>query len=220
MSVYLIPVTFEGQHIAPSDDGAAWAACTTDGISAGCAMSRSGTTLTLAAGKIIAAGRTARVDAAKTFSLASSGYDRLVLTIDLSKSAAQQVALDIEHASTLAGFAALTQNDINVSGTKYQAVICIIDCSGSGILWKCANAHSKGWGTQVTIAAADWSSNECTKYVDGVTADANVIVSSAPANQAAWDSCGIYAYSQGEGTITFKCTTAPSNSVTANILLY
>lgn len=217
MSVYLTPVTFEGQFIAPSDDGAAWAACMTDGISAGCALSLSGTTLTLAAGKIVAAGRTARVDAAKTFTI-SNNYSRLVLTIDLSKTASQQVALDIESASAISGFASLTQNDINASGTKYQFVVCL--CSSNSILWKCGRAHSRGFGVQVTIATSDWSSNTATKYVDGVLADSNVIVSYAPTSQGVWEANGVYAYDQADGTITFKCASTPSSAVTANILLY
>ena len=220
MSVYLTPVTFEGQHIAPSDDGSAWAACTTDGVSSGCALTRNGTTLTMAAGKLIAAGRLSRVDEIKTFSLASSGYDRLVLTIDLSKTAEQQVALDIQHAATVAGFAALTQNDINNGGTKYQFVICVIDCAGSGILWQCGRAHSKGYGTSAVINPGDWSSNAATVYVDGVTADNNVIVSAAPTSQAAWEAAGVYPFSQAGGTITFRCETVPPVAVTANILLY
>ena len=217
MSVYLTPVTFENQFITPSDDGAAWAACMTDGISSGCALSLSGTTLTLAAGKIVAAGRTARVDSAQTFTIANN-YSRLVLTIDLSKTSAEQVALDNESASAISGFAALTQNDVNNGGTKYQFVVCL--CSSSAILWKCGRAHSKGYGVQVTLPSANWSSHQQTVYVDGVTADANAIVTYAPASQAAWEAAGIYASAQGNGTITFTCTTDPSSNVTANILLY
>lgn len=217
MSVYLTPVTFENQFITPSDDGAAWAACMTDGISAGCALSLSGTTLTIATGKIVAAGRTARVDGSKTFSI-SNNYSRLVLTIDLSKTAAEQVALDIESASAISGFPALTQNDINNGGAKYQFVVCL--CSSSAILWKCGKAHSNGYGVQVTLPAAGWSSHQQTVYVDGVTADSNAIVTYAPASQAAWEAAGIYASAQGDGTITFTCATDPSSNVTANVLLY
>ena len=220
MSIYLTPVTFEGKHIAPSDDGAAWAACTTDGISSGCALTRSGSSLSMAIGKIIAAGRTARVDEAKSFTLSGSGYDRLVLTIDLNKQASQQVALDLENSGTLGGFPALVQNDINNGSTKYQFVICIIDIAGSGIMWQCGRAHSRGYGLQVTLAAAGWSSNQQTVYCNGVTDNANVIVSAAPANQAAWEAAGVYAYSQNGGAITFKCETVPSGDLTANILLY
>lgn len=217
MSVYLTPVTFENQFIVPSDDGAAWAACMTDGISAGCALSLSGSTLTLAAGKIVAAGRTARVDTAQTFTIANS-YSRLVCTVDLSKTASEQVALDIESASAISGFAALTQNDINNGGTKYQFIVCL--CSSSAILWKCGKAHSKGYGVQVTLPAADWSSHQQTVWVDGVTADANCIVTYAPASASDWESAEINATAQGDGTITFTCVDDPTNDVTANILLY
>lgn len=221
MSIYLTPVTFEGKHIAPSDDGAVWAASVTDGISSGCALTRSGSSLSMAVGKIIAAGRTARVDEAKAFTLSGSGYDRLLLTIDMSKSnIAQRVALDIENSATLTGFPALVQNDVNNGGTKYQFVICIVDIAGSGILWQCGRAHSRGYGQQVTLAAAGWSSNQQTVYCNGVTDDANVIVSAAPANQAAWEAAGVYAYSQNCGAITFRCETVPSGDLAANILLY
>lgn len=220
MSIYLTPVTFEGKHIAPSDDGSAWAACTTDGISSGCALTRSGSTLSIAVGKIIAAGRTARVDEAKTFTLSGSGYDRLVLTIDMSKSISQRVALDIENSQTLAGFPALVQNDINNGGTKYQFVICIVDIAGSGIMWQCGRAHSRGYGQQVTLASAGWSNNQQTVYVNGLTDDVNAIVSSDPANKAAWDAAGVYPYSQSGMAITFRCETVPSGNLTANILMY
>lgn len=220
MSIYLTPVTFEGKHIAPSDDGAVWAASVTDGISSGCALTRSGSSLSIAVGKIIAAGRTARVDEDKTFALSSSGYDRLVLTIDMSKSISQRVALDIENSQTLTGFPALVQNDINNGGTKYQFVVCIIDIAGSGILWQCGRAHSRGYGQQVTLASAGWSNNQQTVYVNGLTDDVNAIVSSDPANKAAWDAAGVYPYSQAGGTITFRCETVPSGNLTANILMY
>ena len=219
MSVYLTPVTFEGQHIAPSDDGAAWGACTTDGISSGCTLAVSSGNLTIATGKVIAAGRTAKLESASSFALTGSGYDRLVLTVDLSKDADKVVALDLENVNTFAAaFTGLTQNDINGSGTKYQYVICVVN-SGS-IVWECGAAHSKGYGTSVTIAAADWSSLQAVKNVNGVTAAAHVIVTPAPASQALCDANGVIAYSQADGSITFKCTTTPSASVTMNILLY
>ena len=217
MSVYLTPVTFENQFITPSDDGAAWAACMTDGISSGCALSLNGTTLTVGVGKLVAAGRTARVDAAKTFTIANN-YSRLVLTVDLSKAAAEQVALDVENASAISGFATLTQNDINNGGTKYQYVVCL--CSSSAILWKRGRAHSKGYGVQVVLPAANWSSHQQTVYVDGVTADANVIATYAPASASDWEAAGINATAQGDGTLTFVCVDDPTNDVTANILLY
>lgn len=220
MSTYLTPVTFEGRHISPSADAAALAACTTDGISSGCALSVESGALKIAAGKIIGAGRTAIVDEQKSFSLTGSGYDRLVLTIDRSKNnVMEQVALDLENVNSFAAaFTGLTQNDINGSGTKYQFVICVVN-SGS-IVWECGAAHSKGYGTSVVIATGDWSSLQAVKNVNGVTAAAHAIVTPAPASQALCDANGVIAYSQADGSITFKCTTTPSASVTMNILLY
>lgn len=218
MSEYLIPVTFEGQHIAPSDDGAAWASGLTDGILSGCALTKNGAALTIAAGKIVAAGRVARVDNARTFALATSGYDRLVLTIDLSKTAEEQVALDIQHSSSQV-FPALTQGDINNGGTVYQAEICII--SSSKIIWQIGRAHSRGFGTSVSLpAASSWANNRQTVNVNGVLATTNVIVTPDPASQAVCDANEIYALSQADHTITFRCTTVPSSAVTFNILLY
>lgn len=217
MSEYLIPVTFEGCHIAPSDDGAAWASGLTDGILSGCAMTKNGTALTIAAGEVVAAGRVARVDNAKTFALASSGYDRLVLTIDLSKTAEEQVALDIQHSSSQT-FPALTQGDINNGGTVYQAELCII--SSSAIIWQIGRAHSRGFGTSVSLPASGWANNRQTVNVNGVLAATNVIVTPDPASQAVCDSCEIYALSQADHTITFRCATVPSSAVTFNVLLY
>lgn len=218
MSVYLTPVTFEGAFIAPSDDGAAWAACMTDGISSGCALSLSGTTLTIAAGKIVVAGRTARVDAAKTFTT-SNNYSRLVCTVDLSKTASEQIALDIESASSTSGFAALTQNDINNGGTKYQFEICLV--SGNSIVWQCGRAHSKGYGYQVTLQSGVWdNNNRYNIWANGVLSGSNVIITPDPSSQATCDACGVYAVSQSDRIITFGCSTVPSSDVKMNILLY
>ena len=217
MSEYLIPVTFEGQHIAPSDDGALQASGLTDGITSGCTLTKNGASLTIAAGKVVAAGRVARVDNARTFALATSGYDRLVLTIDLSKTAEEQVALDIQHSSSQT-FPALTQDDINNGGTKYQMELCVM--SSSAILWECGRAHSKGYGTQISLPASGWANNRQTVNVNGVLAATNVIVTPDPASQAVCDANEIYALSQADHTITFRCTTVPSGAVTFNILLY
>ena len=217
MSEYLIPVTFEGQHIAPSDDGAAWASGLTDGILSGCALAKNGASMTIAAGKIVAAGRVARVDNARTFTLATSGYDRLVLTIDLSKTVAVQVALDIQHSSSQT-FPALTQDDINNGGTKYQTEIALI--TGNAILWQVGRAHSKGYGYQVTLQASVWNNNQYTIWANGVLSGTNVIVTPDPSSQAVCDACEIYAQTQTDRTITFRCTTVPSTDVKFNILLY
>lgn len=219
MSVYITPVTFEGKHITPSDDAAMIASSNTDGIMGGCALTKSGTTLTLAAGKILACGRICRVDEPKTFTVGSSGYSRLILTIDRSKeNVDEQVALDVETAQTVSGFPALVQNDINNGGAEYQFVIALMN--DGGIIWKCGRSHSRGYGVQVTLAANGWANNQQTVYVDGLLATSPAIVAYAPESQAAYEAAGVMPVLQGDGTITFQCTTVPTVAVKANILLY
>lgn len=217
MSEYLIPVTFEGQHIAPSDDGSVWASGLTDGILSGCALTKSGATLSIAAGKIVAAGRVARVDNARNLTLSGGTYYRLVLTIDLSKTAEEQVALDIQASSSQA-FPPLTQDDINNGGTKYQTEICMV--SSTTILWQCGRAHSRGYGYQVTLQASAWNNTQYIIWANGVLSGTNVIVTPDPTSQAVCDACEIYAQAQTDRTITFRCTTVPSTDVKFNILLY
>jgi hypothetical protein len=220
MSVTAIPVTFEGQHIAPSDDGAAWASCMTDGISSGCEITKSGNTITVGAGKIVACGRTVRVPSQGTLSMSSSAtYARVILTIDMTQSGDDRAAITIQTRTAASLWTSLTKDDVNNGGTKYIMVLCAIE-KDAGIIWKCGRARSRGFGTQVTLPAAGWSNNRQTVYVDGVLADSNVIVSYDPASQAAWEAANISAVDQANGTITFKCDTVPSSAITANILLY
>lgn len=223
MSTYITPITFEGQHITPSDDGAAWAAVISDGINSGCSMSRAGSTLTLAAGKLVACGRLCRVDEAKTFSVSGTGYARLLLTIDRSKTVAEQVALDIQTSATIAGFTALVQDDINAGGSTYQFVLCMIDLSKTGdasIIWTCDKAHGKSLGKAVELPASGWANNLQTVYVSGVTVNSNLICT-APvgSGKAAFNTAEIDAVDYGDGWVQFACTNTPSGTVTAYLLI-
>ena len=73
--------------------------------------------------------------------------------------------------------------------------------------------------TTVTIAAADWSNNTCTKSVTGVTATNNVLVTYAPASKVVYTAADIYCIAQGAGTLTFACTTTPTAAVTVNVMV-
>ena len=132
-------VTFVEQAVTPSDDGVIRRAALTDGILSGCGLSYSGSTLTMAAGYLLAAGRQIRHTAASNWAIvdATSGYARLVLTIDLTQAATkdsfEQVTTSVQYASSLNGFSSLTQNDINGSGTKYQIVLCVVSLGTGGI---------------------------------------------------------------------------------------
>ena len=86
-----------------------------------------------------------------------------------------------------------------------------------------ANIVQPSWGgstsATATLAVADWSNNSQTVNVTGVTANNNVIVAPAPASQADYTSSGILCTAQGAGTLTFTCTTTPSNAITVNVLI-
>lgn len=228
MSVFLTGVTFAHQRVTPSDDGAVFAAALSDGIATGCNMTRVGSTIRIASGKLIACGRVARVPAAQDIPVtgASSGYARIVLTVDLSRSSTasvfEQVALDVQYAQTIGAFASLTQEDINNGGTMYQIVLCMMELSNAGIasiLWTCGKAHGKANGVAVTLPAPGWSNNEQTVYVDGVTATSNVVATYAPSSRDAYNGAGVYLAGQGDGTLTFACDDTPGEQITANILM-
>lgn len=73
--------------------------------------------------------------------------------------------------------------------------------------------------TMPTLAVADWSSNTQTVSVTGVTASNIVIVSPAPASATDYAAAGIVCTAQGAGTLTFTCTTVPSNAITVNVII-
>ena len=230
MSIYLRGVTFKDMFVRPPDDAAIFARVLSDGIVDGCAMSAAGSTLHLTAGRLIACGREGGIASALDIPIAgaSSGYARLVLSVDMSASASasdfKQVRLDVEYSATLGGFEDLTQDDINNGGTLYQMVLCVMSLGAAGItgiLSTCGTAHGKGAGTAVTLAAANW--NTVTKLqtvrVDGATADGNVVVTYAHASKAAYVGADIDCIAQADGELTFTCVSVPSVDVTVNVLL-
>lgn len=73
--------------------------------------------------------------------------------------------------------------------------------------------------TMPTLAVADWSSNTQTVNVTGVTASNVVFVAPAPASAADYAAAGIVCIAQGAGTLTFTCTTVPSNAITVNVVI-
>lgn len=73
--------------------------------------------------------------------------------------------------------------------------------------------------TEVTIAVADWnSSTTCTKQVSGLTASDHIVVSPAPASMLAVINNTVFCSGQGNGTLTFTCTTTPSSVITFEVM--
>lgn len=132
-------VTFAKQNVTPADDGLIRRALISDGILTGCNFSYSGYTLSMRAGALIVCGRQIRHPSAQNWAVvgAKSGYARLVLDIDLTKSSTkelfEQVSTTLEYATDEAGFTELIQEDLNVSGSHYQIALCVVSLGEAGI---------------------------------------------------------------------------------------
>ena len=139
MSANFSGVTFAQQRVTPIDDAIIRRAMLEDGTLTGCRFSYSGSTLTMAAGQLIVCGRQIRHAASENWAVvgASSGYARLLLTIDLTRSATKdtfdQVNVSVEYASSQEGFLPLVQEDINAAGITYQIQLCVVSLGASGI---------------------------------------------------------------------------------------
>lgn len=140
MSNYFQGVTFNDQNVTPADDAVLHRAILPDGILTGCEFKYSGATLTMGAGNLLICGRQLRHVAEQGWAVtdATSGYARLILTVDLSKTATEdtfeQVDESIEYAASIAGFADLEKADINAAGIRYQVEVCIVRLGSGGIV--------------------------------------------------------------------------------------
>lgn len=139
MSSKFAGVTFDDQAATPSDDAIIRRAILADGILTGCEVSYTGSTLTMTAGQLMICGRQVKHPSTQNWAVAdaTTGFARLVLTIDLtrtsSKDTFEQVVDAVEYASAADGFADLVQEDINASGTKYQIVAAVVSLTTGGI---------------------------------------------------------------------------------------
>ena len=135
----LFGVTFENQLLAEMDDGNLQEFLLRDGILRGLGLSYNGSNLTIGSGYLIAAGRLIGNDSALTIAVpASSGYARVVLVIDLTGTATEsvftQLSTRVDSASSVSGFPALVQGDINGGvDTTYEVALAIVATSSSGI---------------------------------------------------------------------------------------
>lgn len=133
-------VTFENQKVTPAYDAIIRQIALTDGTLTGCAISYTGSTLTMAAGQLMICGRQIVHPTSQNWAVAdaTTGYARLVITIDLTRASTKdtfdQVTTEIQYATSATGFVALQQDDINTSGSKYQIVACVLYLGASGIV--------------------------------------------------------------------------------------
>lgn len=73
--------------------------------------------------------------------------------------------------------------------------------------------------TMPELTVAGWSNNTQTVTVTGVTATNTVFVSPAPASASDYASAGIICTAQGTDSLTFTCTTVPTNAITVNVVI-
>lgn len=71
----------------------------------------------------------------------------------------------------------------------------------------------------ITLASTDWSSHTQTKTVSGVTADNTIIVAPASSSAADYAAAEILCTAQAANSLTFTCTTDPTNNVSVNIVI-
>ncbi len=69
------------------------------------------------------------------------------------------------------------------------------------------------------LSVSGWSGTEQTISATGVTASNTVIVTPAPASQAAYVGSGTTCIEQGSGTLTFECSATPTEDIAVNILV-
>ncbi len=139
MSANFTGVTFPNQKVTPANDAVIRRAIFDDGILTGCDLSYSGSTLTMTAGQLMICGRQIIHPSSQNWAVteATSGYARLVLTIDVTRTSTKdtfdQVVDEIQYATDANGFADLTTADINATGTRYQVAVCVVSLGPGGI---------------------------------------------------------------------------------------
>ena len=132
-------ITYDNQGPSAAAHAEFFASTHLDGILNGCALSYLGDTLTIAAGRIVSAGRLSELQAAETITVsAASGVARVLLQTDLSQEATRtsfkQLSFVVQTAASVAALPALVQEDINSgSGVIFQSEICTLQLGSSGI---------------------------------------------------------------------------------------
>ena len=198
MSENIRGITFAEQTVTPADDAIVRRAILSDGILSGCNITYSGSTLTMAAGYVIACGRIFQITAAQNWAVvdATSGVARLVLTIDLTKTATEtafdQISFSIEYATAENGFVNLTQDDINIAGVRYQVAVAVVSLGAggiTGIISKLEKAEGGG-GLNFKVVAGltqPGSATENTIWVMSEKIGAYYFSAAQPENMQEWD---------------------------------
>lgn len=114
---------FDERNVNSANDAQLYKKMFTDGILGGCAITNTGTAITVGSGYFVISGRHVQIDGSETVTLLNpiqNGYVRLKFTADTTKPASQtdfqQGYFNYDYAATLAALPALVQQDINNGG--------------------------------------------------------------------------------------------------------
>ncbi len=72
----------------------------------------------------------------------------------------------------------------------------------------------------ITLPRSNWSSNNQTVSVSGVTTDNDVFVSAAPASYIEYAECMIRCTTQENGKLTFSCSEVPTGDIYVNVIIF
>lgn len=97
-------------------------------------------------------------------------------------------------------------------------------CRGTGgepetYFWEEQKVQDTKW-EQFVLDAQAWSNGEQTVTVSGVTASNIVFVSPAPASASDYASAGVLCTAQGSGSLTFSCTSTPTNDIIVTAVMF
>ena len=74
--------------------------------------------------------------------------------------------------------------------------------------------------TSITVQTSAWSSNTATAAVSGITSSNVVLLSYADSTWAVANTAGIRISAVGTNSITLKCETTPTASVTLDLVIF
>lgn len=164
-------VNFTNQRLLAADLGRLLQLLCQDGIVYGCDLSYSGYNLSMSPGMIVVGGRLLRLDTTQTWTIsgATSGYARVVLTIDLSRTSTaytfDQVQTRVDY-SSYGSFAGLTKGDINGVATLYEVELAQVYLNYYGI--SSITAQLPPGKSEVDIPTAkDFENDFAPKYTSG-----------------------------------------------------
>lgn len=114
----------------------------------------------------------------------------------------------------------------SVNSNTWAVTVNEFNPDNTGATWDVLTATNSWYervtkqnSTTVTLSSSSWSSHTQTVTANWVTSSNTVIVSPAPSSMSDYMSWQVYCSAQWTDSLTFTCTTDPSNNLTVNIVI-